>query len=200
MTSVCGFQTSKVAMRHSKKQTLTTIAAFQAKDKTGGLKINESRDAEARVAHTLQSLNATIRRLPRKHAKMQPPPDKSQPSKVVPGPNSTASPNVTPINTDSINTMDALNNSSFCNDGFQLEMVRKERGKAMMKTFSLTSKENAEVEFNYRGQPIGSNYEHLSSYLGTLARGIIPVTIIKWKKIDKDLKKELWTCTEIPGR
>jgi len=67
----------------------------------------------------------------------------------------------------------------------------------MMKTFSLTPNEKAEVEFNHRGQPIGSNYKHLSSYLGTIAREMVPMTIHDWKQVDKELKKDLWTCIQV---
>ena len=159
---------SKVATRHSKRQSLAALATFCAKEKTGGVKNNETRQ----VACTLQNVNTT---------EMQPLLHKDQPS-----------------NADSVNTMDARNNSSdLPNDDFRLEPVKKKRGKTMMKIFYSKPNEKPEVEFNDRGQPIGLNSKHLSSYLGTIAREMVPVTIPEWKKVDKELRKDIWACIQV---
>ena len=185
---------SKVATRYLKRHSLAVVVALRAKDKAAGMKTNETSHVD--VAHPLQSLNSNARRSPRKLTEMQPPPVQVQSSNLNPGPNSTESPNITSINTDPLNAMDALNNPDY-NDGIQHETSRKKRGKTMMKTFSCMPNEKAEIEFNDRGQPIGSNSKHLSSYLGTLAREMVTLTISEWKKVDTNLKKDLGTCIQV---
>lgn len=190
---------SKATKRQSNRISLVASATLCAKDKTCGIQNNEMGNDEVEVARTLQNLIPTVRRSPRKRTlpsvnttEMPPPPDKYQPSNVV------HSPNITPVNLQSVNTMDARNNSSnLPNDDFRVEPVKKKRGKTMMKTFSSTPNERAEVEFNDRGQPIGPISKHLSSYLGTIAREMVPVTIPEWKKVDNELKKDLWICIQV---
>ena len=67
----------------------------------------------------------------------------------------------------------------------------------MMRLFSLTPNEKVEIEFNDLNQPIGSNSKYLSSYLGTLAREMVPVTISNWKKVDNKLRADIWTCIQV---
>ena len=67
----------------------------------------------------------------------------------------------------------------------------------MMKSLAMIPDEKPEVKFNERGQAIGANSKHLSSYIGTLAREMVPFTISTWRNIGDDLRDDLWTCIEV---
>lgn len=67
----------------------------------------------------------------------------------------------------------------------------------MMKTLSLTLDERLAVDFNELSEPIGPNSKYLSSYIGTLAREMVPMNISHWKKFDDRLKDDLWMCVQV---
>lgn len=69
----------------------------------------------------------------------------------------------------------------------------------MLKSFAMLPSEKPKVEFNERGQAIGPNSKHLSSYIGVLAREMVPMTISEWKKVDDELRDDLWTCIQVIG-
>lgn len=52
------------------------------------------------------------------------------------------------------------------------------------------------VEYNERGQPVGRAATQLSSYMGVLARHMVPIIHEKWSKVPKSLKDKIWCCLE----
>lgn len=47
------------------------------------------------------------------------------------------------------------------------------------------------------GEPVGDTRQKLQSYIGMLARTMIPIDIESWPKVDRELKNNLWTDVEV---
>jgi len=110
------YNPSKVATRHSKRQSLAALATLCAKEKIDGVQNNETRDAEIEISRPLQNLILTAKRSPRKHTVHSVNTTEMQPPNII------HSPNIIPTNSD--HTIDAQNNSSnLSNDDFRLEPV-----------------------------------------------------------------------------
>ncbi|KAI3919717.1 hypothetical protein MKX01_000158 [Papaver californicum] len=52
------------------------------------------------------------------------------------------------------------------------------------------------IEYNEHGQPIGQFSSELASYMGVLARQMVPIIHDNWKVVPSTLKEELWRCLE----
>ncbi|KAI3870049.1 hypothetical protein MKX03_017919 [Papaver bracteatum] len=52
------------------------------------------------------------------------------------------------------------------------------------------------IEYNEHGQPIGPFSSELASYMGVLARQMVPIVHENWKVVPSTLKDELWRCLE----
>ncbi|KAI3836289.1 hypothetical protein MKW92_024575, partial [Papaver armeniacum] len=52
------------------------------------------------------------------------------------------------------------------------------------------------VEYNELGQPVGLAAAQLSSYMGILARHMVPIIHEKWSKVSRSLKDKIWCCLE----
>ncbi|KAL5551150.1 hypothetical protein UlMin_001326 [Ulmus minor] len=52
------------------------------------------------------------------------------------------------------------------------------------------------ITFNERGQPVAENSSKLSSYLGVIAREHIPIVIDNWRKVDEEIKQQLWELVQ----
>lgn len=59
-------------------------------------------------------------------------------------------------------------------------VVKKARGKKF------------KVTYNERGIPNGLNRHTLQSYIGMLARTIVPIDKTSWPKVDPELKEKIW--------
>ncbi|KAI3881718.1 hypothetical protein MKW92_031986 [Papaver armeniacum] len=53
------------------------------------------------------------------------------------------------------------------------------------------------VEYNELGQPVGLAAAQLSSYMGVLARQMVPIIHEKWSKVPRSLKDKIWCCLEL---
>lgn len=74
---------------------------------------------------------------------------------------------------------------------------KKKRGPTRLRDLCSNPTELIEVDFNERGQPIGEHSEWLSSFLGAISRQFVPVNIEDWRKVEKQTKKDLWTCVKV---
>ncbi|KAI9196224.1 hypothetical protein LWI28_022076 [Acer negundo] len=76
---------------------------------------------------------------------------------------------------------------------------RKGRGRTILpKLIKLKSSgEKLVIVFNSKGQPIGQTHTDLGSYIGVLAKTMIPISCKTWKKVDKEFKDKLWNCVEM---
>lgn len=54
-----------------------------------------------------------------------------------------------------------------------------------------------EIQFNERGQPIGPHSEKFSSFLGVLAREILGIKHMEWKKVSEVQKKDMWSAINV---
>ena len=53
------------------------------------------------------------------------------------------------------------------------------------------------IKYNLDGIFIGESIVHLTSYLGVLARTMVPITYKTWHVVPKELKDKLWDCIEV---
>ncbi|ESR41611.1 hypothetical protein CICLE_v10013461mg [Citrus x clementina] len=72
----------------------------------------------------------------------------------------------------------------------------KKRGPTVMpKIVKGTSKRKKfQVNFNYKGQPIGKMRPKLSSMVGVWSRSLVPIMYTTWKKVPTEIKNKLWAC------
>lgn len=68
----------------------------------------------------------------------------------------------------------------------------KQRGPTRMA--NLKGKEPIEVDLNVHGQTIDVTSITLSSYIGTVVREHVPVTLSSWKEVDDQTKEMLWSA------
>ena len=47
------------------------------------------------------------------------------------------------------------------------------------------------------GTPNGPTRKTLQSYIGTLARTMVPINVSSWPNVDKDLKESIWEDVEV---
>ncbi|KAI3902157.1 hypothetical protein MKW92_008566 [Papaver armeniacum] len=66
----------------------------------------------------------------------------------------------------------------------------------LSKAFRSSSGLKKVVEYNELGQPVGLAAAHLSSYMGVLARHMVPIIHEKWSKVPRSLKDKIWCCLE----
>lgn len=64
-------------------------------------------------------------------------------------------------------------------------LVKKARGKKF------------KIRYNEFGVPIGNTRKTLQSYIGMLARTMIPIDISNWTKVDADVKAKLWDDVKV---
>ncbi|RZC92092.1 hypothetical protein C5167_027981 [Papaver somniferum] len=62
--------------------------------------------------------------------------------------------------------------------------------------FSTNTSHRNVIEYNEHGQPIGPFSSELASYMGVLARQMVPIVHENWKVVPSTLKDELWRCLE----
>jgi hypothetical protein len=58
-------------------------------------------------------------------------------------------------------------------------------------------KKKMKVSYNPRGSPCGSTRPPLQSYIGLLARRMVPINIESWPKVDNELKEKLWVDVQV---
>lgn len=53
------------------------------------------------------------------------------------------------------------------------------------------------VQYNQFGEPVGDTRCTLQSYIGHLARTMIPIDIDSWPRVDRELKEKLWLDVKV---
>lgn len=53
------------------------------------------------------------------------------------------------------------------------------------------------IEYNKKGQPYGLANKEMQSYIGVLARSRVPLSDLKWKKVDNDVKEQIWEAIDM---
>lgn len=53
------------------------------------------------------------------------------------------------------------------------------------------------IRYNELGVPIGSTRHTLQSYIGMLARNMIPIDVPSWPNVDPELKSKLWVDIQV---
>ena len=54
-----------------------------------------------------------------------------------------------------------------------------------------------DIQYNDDDEGLGDGYVQLISYLGVLARTMVPVCHIDWKVVPTELKEKLWDCVKV---
>lgn len=54
------------------------------------------------------------------------------------------------------------------------------------------------VQYDEQGRPVGKDQPKFVSYLGVLARTMVPVIHKDWHHVPDDLKDKLWTSVQVP--
>ncbi|XP_026385291.1 uncharacterized protein LOC113280890 isoform X3 [Papaver somniferum] len=76
-------------------------------------------------------------------------------------------------------------------------MKRNVRGPTLLPhIFNINNRHRKVIEYNEHGQPIGQFSSELASFMGVLARQMVPIVHEKWKTVPSTLKEELWRCLE----
>lgn len=73
----------------------------------------------------------------------------------------------------------------------------KQRGPTKMKNIAKDPNVRERVDYTITGQPYGKGSVKLSSYVGTLVREHVPVTIDNWKNVSNELKAVLWKSVQV---
>jgi len=66
-----------------------------------------------------------------------------------------------------------------------------------MKNLAKDPTVRVKVDYNLMGEAIGPGSVKLSSYVGTLMREHVPINIVNWKKVTRDLKTVLWKSIQV---
>ena len=54
-----------------------------------------------------------------------------------------------------------------------------------------------DIQYNDDGEGVGEGYVQLISYLGVLARTMVPVYHFDWRVVPVELKEKLWDCVKV---
>ena len=76
-------------------------------------------------------------------------------------------------------------------------ILRRTRGPKKMKVAASHIDGHISVQWNSLGQPIGPRSVSLSSFLGPLAREMIPYTLDNWRKLSQGLKDVIWKAIKV---
>ena len=60
-----------------------------------------------------------------------------------------------------------------------------------------TERAKIQIEYNNDGDGVGEGYVQLVSYLGVLARTMVPVYHTDWRVVPIQLKEKLWDCVKV---
>ena len=74
---------------------------------------------------------------------------------------------------------------------------RKYRGMTRKSMITKSKGIKLQVKYNLDGIFIGESTVHLTSYLGVLARTMVPIRYQTWHVVPKQLKDKLWDSIEV---
>ena len=81
-----------------------------------------------------------------------------------------------------------------------LQLGKKKRVRGLTTLPHLTKNSNPirrVVRYNEKGQPVGPMSTQLFSYMGVLARTMVPLRYEHWRKVPNAFKEKLWSCLEV---
>ncbi|XP_010466663.1 PREDICTED: uncharacterized protein LOC104746827 isoform X2 [Camelina sativa] len=100
--------------------------------------------------------------------------------------------------TDESSPHDAVDNEEEVQTQQSDNKKRKTRGPSKMRKLAKHIEDKVDVEFTELGDHVGDGSVKLSSFLGTVVREHVPVTLDDWRHLDDLTKHALWE--EIQGR
>ena len=76
----------------------------------------------------------------------------------------------------------------------EILIPKKCRGPTKLST---VPEDKIDVKWNARGQPIGVGSVSLSSFVGPLAREMVPYTLTDWRRLPDGLRGALWKTIQV---
>lgn len=90
--------------------------------------------------------------------------------------------------------------SDTLNEECSVQLGKKKRVRGLTTLPHLTKNSNPirrVVKYNEKGQPVGAMSTQLFSYMGVLARTMVPLSYEHWRKVPNALKERIWSCLEV---
>ena len=77
--------------------------------------------------------------------------------------------------------------------------LKRLRGPALKPEIAKKRSEGVKIDIQYNddGGGVGEGYVQLISYLGVLARTMVPIYHIDWRVVPAELKEKLWDCVKV---
>ena len=82
---------------------------------------------------------------------------------------------------------------------YEITSEKRFRGPTLKLEIAKKRSEGAkiQIEYNNDGDGVGEGYVQLVSYLGVLARTMVPVYHTDWRVVPIQLKEKLWDCVKV---
>ncbi|KAF4351284.1 hypothetical protein G4B88_017782, partial [Cannabis sativa] len=79
----------------------------------------------------------------------------------------------------------------------KINSVKKTRGRTTLANLTKRNNDLRKINWNEKGQPVGTNSVQFSSYVGALVREVAPYTISDWRKMSPIMKDILWASIQV---
>ncbi|XP_062097889.1 uncharacterized protein LOC133803787 [Humulus lupulus] len=77
-------------------------------------------------------------------------------------------------------------------DANVMNLSKKTRGKTLLENLTKRNNDLRIINWNEKGQPVGTNSVQFSSFVGALVREVVPYTISDWRKVSPLMRDVLW--------
>ncbi|XP_062096269.1 uncharacterized protein LOC133802052 [Humulus lupulus] len=78
----------------------------------------------------------------------------------------------------------------------EINALKKTRGKTTLANLIKRNNDSMKINWNEKGQLVGTNSVKFSSFVGALVREIVPYTISDWRKISPIMRDVLWASIQ----
>ncbi|XP_062088362.1 uncharacterized protein LOC133794938 [Humulus lupulus] len=77
-----------------------------------------------------------------------------------------------------------------------MNLAKKTRGKTLLANLTKRNNDLRIINWNEKGQPVGTNSVQFSSFVGALVREVVPYTISDWRKVSPIMRDVLWASIQ----
>ena len=127
----------------------------------------------------------------------EPEPAKETESQIEPVIDQQAEENPLVTDKDGLNEEEAIGEMELSEGTEPPAKRRRQRGPTKMKNIAKDPTVREIVEYTIMGDPVGPGSVKLASYVGTLVREHVPITIETWKDVSQDMKTVLWKSVQV---
>ena len=82
-------------------------------------------------------------------------------------------------------------------DANVMNLAKKTRGKTLLENLTKRNNDLRIINWNEKGQPVGTNSVQFSSFVGALVREVVPYTISDWRKVSPIMRDVLWASIQV---